>query len=294
MMSLDTQMQKRAPYAALLWSAMLPGFGQLYNRDFTVAAVLIVLEFGTNIFANLNYAIIHSFNFSPQDSELTGVNLQWMLFYPGIWSYSMWQACNKAWEINGAIEGNGDVRTRFTGLFIGLTICMQLGVIWPVLHSQVLTGLVFGFFGAVLGNLCERYWSTGKAGHTFDGSRHGKEAYRLNAAAIFAESPDAILFTASDGRIIDANSAACDLFGMSREELLDPDARVADPADSRLETVFEICSRHGVATAKLRFIRKDRTMFIGKVISSLVRMKAGEAYAGMMIRDIADGKAEEA
>lgn len=158
----DSKNQKRTPYAALLWSAMLPGFGQMYNRDFIVGAVLIILEFGTNILAKLNYAIIHSFNFSSQVNELTDANFQWMLFYPGIWSYSMWQAYNKAREINSVIEKGGEVTTKFTGLFVGLTVFMQLGVIWPVLHSPILTGIIFGSFGAVIGNFCEKYWTAGQ------------------------------------------------------------------------------------------------------------------------------------
>lgn len=46
--------QYKSPYAALFWSCVLPGFGQFYNKDYIVGAVLIVLEFLINLNSNLN------------------------------------------------------------------------------------------------------------------------------------------------------------------------------------------------------------------------------------------------
>nr|WP_092071939.1 PAS domain-containing protein [Dendrosporobacter quercicolus]NSL48727.1 PAS domain-containing protein [Dendrosporobacter quercicolus DSM 1736]SDM34488.1 PAS domain S-box-containing protein [Dendrosporobacter quercicolus] len=282
----DFKNQKRTPYAALLWSAMLPGFGQMYNRDFIVGAVLIILEFGTNILAKLNYAIIHSFNLSPQVNELTDANFQWMLFYPGIWSYSMWQAYNKAREINSVTEKGGAVTTKFTGLFVGLTVFMQLGVIWPLLHSPILTGIIFGSFGAVIGDFCEKYWTAGRSGQQFNGELRQETQYPLYFFPIFAGSPDAILLTAPDGKIFDANPAACDLFGMSHKELLRSGrGGVVDPGVSYFQSVLEKSRQNGVAAAELRFIRKDQTQFLGEVVSSLLRTKTGKVYLSIIIRD---------
>lgn len=155
-MHTDIRLLKRTPYAALLWSAMMPGFGQLYNRDFFIGAFLLVLEFGINTFANLNYIILQSFNLN--HVNVTTTNLQWMMFYPGIWSYSMWQAYNRACEINCRIEGFGIEPARYTGLFVGLSVFMQFGIIWPVIHSQVISALLFGGVGALTGYLFEKQW----------------------------------------------------------------------------------------------------------------------------------------
>lgn len=279
-MMFDIHPQRRMPYAALLWSAMLPGFGQMYNRDFAVGAVLLVLEFSTNVLSNLNHAIIESFNFS-QGHELTSSHLQWMLFYPGVWSFSMWQAYNKAYEMNNSVAGDGNIDVQFTGLFIGLTVFMQLGVIWPIIHSPVLTGLIFGFFGAIIGNICEKYWN---ARQTMLRQLHAVE---LNNDSLFLDSLDAILLTAPDGRIIDANVAACALFGMSCEELIQAGRTgVVDPNDSRLDAAIERRKQNGNAVAELQFIRKDGSKFMGEVVSSLFRAKNGELYSFMIIREV--------
>ncbi|MBT2728272.1 hypothetical protein J7E63_15165 [Bacillus sp. ISL-75] len=53
--------QYKSPFAAMLWSCVLPGFGQLYNKDYIVGAVLIGLEFIVNLNSNLNISLIDSF-----------------------------------------------------------------------------------------------------------------------------------------------------------------------------------------------------------------------------------------
>lgn len=121
---------------------------------------MLVLEFGINNFANLNYFILQSFNLTPVNVTIT--NLQWMMFYPGIWSYAMWQAYNKACEINCRIDGISIIPTRFTGLFVGLSVFMQFGIIWPVIYSQVITGLITGVLGALIGHFCEKNWELKK------------------------------------------------------------------------------------------------------------------------------------
>ena len=50
-----------SPTAAMLWSLCIPGFGQLYNRDYINGLVLVALEFLINVQAKLNLAILFSF-----------------------------------------------------------------------------------------------------------------------------------------------------------------------------------------------------------------------------------------
>ncbi|MED4224262.1 hypothetical protein [Neobacillus cucumis] len=37
----------KSPLAAMFWSVVLLGFGQLYNLDYFIGIVLLVLEFST-------------------------------------------------------------------------------------------------------------------------------------------------------------------------------------------------------------------------------------------------------
>ncbi|WP_404330089.1 hypothetical protein [Mesobacillus maritimus] len=70
----------KSPIAAMLWSIALPGLGQLYNRDYITAFLLLSLEFLINLYSNLNLAIIYSFN---GDYRLAHeiINYEW-----GLWA----------------------------------------------------------------------------------------------------------------------------------------------------------------------------------------------------------------
>jgi PAS domain S-box-containing protein len=108
----------------------------------------------------------------------------------------------------------------------------------------------------------------------------------LNYLAIYANSLDAILLTAPDGRILDANPAACRMFGMSREELVKTGRGVADPTDPRLQLALAEREETGAVVAAIRFIRKDGSKFVGEVSSSLFHTSTGQVYTSMIIRDI--------
>ncbi|MBY0099135.1 hypothetical protein [Mesobacillus maritimus] len=160
----------KSPIAAMLWSIALPGLGQLYNRDYIPAFLLLTLEFLINLFSNLNLAILYSFNGDFQQAHEI-INYEWGLFYPAVYGYSVWQAYNYAKSINYRSNGNGPLkRTFFTGWFFGLVIGMDLGLFWhnlslfeelrvlSFLHFPVQNGLVFGLLGALLGHLIEKIY----------------------------------------------------------------------------------------------------------------------------------------
>lgn len=47
----------KSPVAAALWSALMPGFGQFYVRDYVHGFLLLAIELGLNSFSNLNEVI---------------------------------------------------------------------------------------------------------------------------------------------------------------------------------------------------------------------------------------------
>lgn len=85
----------KSPVAAMLWSFALPGFGQLYNRDYIIGLLLVVWEIIINLYSNLNLALMHSFHWDFEQAHDI-INYEWGLFYPSVFAFSLWHAYNKA------------------------------------------------------------------------------------------------------------------------------------------------------------------------------------------------------
>ncbi|WP_010531358.1 hypothetical protein [Lentibacillus jeotgali] len=157
----------KSPVAAMLWSFALPGFGQIYNRDYLLGLLLVVWEVILNLYSNLNIALMHSFH---GDFEVAHdiINYEWGLFYPSVFAFSLWQAYNKAKAITYRHEhGKELTEVYFTGLFFGLTAGMNIGLTTHHLYQlqglqflavPVFSGLFFGIIGAVLGHLIEKHF----------------------------------------------------------------------------------------------------------------------------------------
>ncbi|MEH7094853.1 hypothetical protein [Neobacillus vireti] len=154
----------KSPLAAMLWSVVLPGFGQLYNRDYYIGTILLVLEFLINLKSHLNIVLLDTLTgdlLRAHDS----VNYNWGLFYPSIYGFSLWQALNMAISNNNRLEGNVvEKRTYLSGFFIGFVIGMDFGLFWhdtgiiqrfPFLDYPVYNGLVFGLLLGFLSHLAE-------------------------------------------------------------------------------------------------------------------------------------------
>ncbi|MEN6326055.1 MAG: hypothetical protein ABFD18_07615 [Syntrophomonas sp.] len=142
----------RSPWMALLWSLTIPGFGQLYNGDYLIGLALVLLEFIINVKSNLNLTILYSFR--GQYLQATQIaDFQWLLFYPCVYSFSLWQAYNKAKEIN-YISGKDkavNLKTYGNGIFIGSAMGGTLGVIYGYGIGPVLGGLAGMAVGALVG-----------------------------------------------------------------------------------------------------------------------------------------------
>lgn len=88
-------MTKGSHIEKILWDIALPGFGQLLNGSYFKGLVLIVLEFIINDMSNLNMAIIESF-YGNINKAIQLTNYQWLMFYPCIYLYAIWDACKDA------------------------------------------------------------------------------------------------------------------------------------------------------------------------------------------------------
>ncbi|RID88126.1 hypothetical protein D1970_02765 [Mesobacillus zeae] len=80
---------------ATLWSVALPGFAQLLGGKFLKGALLVFLEFLINVNSNFNEAIMHSFLWEIEEAFQV-IDYQWLLFYPCIYMFAMWDAYKSA------------------------------------------------------------------------------------------------------------------------------------------------------------------------------------------------------
>lgn len=143
----------------LLWSIAFPGFGQLLNRQFLKGILFIFLELIVNYKANFNQIIAYSFQ-GDYDRALAEAHINWLLFYPCLYFFSMWDAYKNA----------GEPVSRFTYLpfvfsayFVtwGLMISSKPDTPWsqigPVFFPMlcVIPGVMIGL---ILKWVCEKIW----------------------------------------------------------------------------------------------------------------------------------------
>ncbi len=120
--------------------------------------------------------------------------------------------------------------------------------------------------------------------------RESEERYRL----VQENSMDAILLTAPDGSIITANQAACEMFGMTEEEIrLSGRHGLVDQEDPRLPVLLEERIRTGKARGELTMLRRDGSKFPVEISSSIFVDKNGDKKTSMIIRDITGRKLAE-
>jgi PAS domain S-box-containing protein len=110
--------------------------------------------------------------------------------------------------------------------------------------------------------------------------------YRL----LFENSMDAIFLTRPDGKILDANPAACALFGMTRLELCRVHrSQIIVESDPRFAAAYARRSRDGNVTCELSCRRSDGTQFSAEVSSVIM-----EPYGSFVIlRDITERRMME-
>ncbi|MDD4239061.1 MAG: hypothetical protein PHT62_10995 [Desulfotomaculaceae bacterium] len=121
--------------------------------------MLIALEFVINVKASLNLSILYSFRGQFQQA-IDVTDFQWLLFYPCVYAYSVWQAYNRAREINRGLsqaeEGRVFANTQYNGLFIGFAMGGTLGVIYICGIGPIFGGILGGFMGGLTGYVVER------------------------------------------------------------------------------------------------------------------------------------------
>ena len=119
-----------------------------------------------------------------------------------------------------------------------------------------------------------------------------RRASEARYRALFEESRDAIYITTREGRFIAVNQAQLDLFGYTREEMLELDVsdNYADPED-RMKFQREIELRGSVKDYEVKMLRKDGTV-IDALLTGTVRRDSEGGVLGYqgIIRDVSELK----
>ena len=109
--------------------------------------------------------------------------------------------------------------------------------------------------------------------------------------SLFENSMDAVFLAKPDGTILSANRAACDMFGMSEEEIcLAGRNGLLDPGDPRFAAARDERSRTGKVRCELTCIRGDGTKFPVE-LSSVLFEEGASCY--MIICDLTERKRSE-
>lgn len=142
-------MKKMGKLEAVLWSIALPGFSQLLARQLWKGTLFVVLEFLINVYSNFNAGIMHSF-LGEMDKAVEVMDFQWLMFYPCLYMFAMWDAYKIAMPENEELSFLPFVfsayfvtvglmystKIKLFGIFFGPVFLPMMGVI---------PGLIVGF-----------------------------------------------------------------------------------------------------------------------------------------------------
>jgi len=112
--------------------------------------------------------------------------------------------------------------------------------------------------------------------------------------AFFENSVDGILLTVTDGNILAANPAACDIFRMTEEEICAVGRfALSDTSDPRLHKMIAERQLTGRSKGELTLVRKDGSKFQAELTSAVFTDAYGQHRTSMIVRDITERKRVE-
>jgi len=109
-------------------------------------------------------------------------------------------------------------------------------------------------------------------------SRYNEARYRQ----LFEKSMDAVLQTSPAGGILTANLAACALFALTEEQIVQRGrAGMVDTSDPRLAELLQVRSETGSARGEVRMRRGDESLFDAEVSSNTYSDPYGDRLASL-------------
>lgn len=133
---------------ALLWSIAFPGFSQLLIKEYVKGILFVVLEILINVQAHFNDIIVLSFN-GEISAAIAETNYQWLMFYPCLYFYSMWDAYKNA---EGDVAKGMFLPFAFSAFFVTLGLIFSEHLtLFGVLFGPVFLPIVFLIPGLIVG-----------------------------------------------------------------------------------------------------------------------------------------------
>lgn len=131
---------------AALFSLLMPGFGQIYNKNYIKGFLFVLVEHYDNVAGKINKSIQLDFNGSHQ-AALDMVVYDVMLFYPGFYAYAVWDAwfyakdgANKTTTAIPFVIGGflGEIGAIFASKLPIPTLTVGLTMIIPMITGMIL------------------------------------------------------------------------------------------------------------------------------------------------------------
>ncbi|MBB6453185.1 TM2 domain-containing membrane protein YozV [Salirhabdus euzebyi] len=94
-----TQMHLRNPYVVAWWSAAFPGFGHLLLSKYIRGYLLFIWEVIVNIMANVNLAMIYSFQGNIEMAKSV-LDTRWLLIYIPVYIFAIWDSYRTTVDMN--------------------------------------------------------------------------------------------------------------------------------------------------------------------------------------------------
>lgn len=129
-------------FLAAILSIVMPGVGQLYNRQFLKSLMILLIELFTNRLAHINSALLICMN-GNYTKSLEMLNYDYAMFYPSFYILSVFDAvlCAKANpNMNGAIWFALSGLTGTIGIVYGKFIPIPLFSVGLVMIILMLVG----------------------------------------------------------------------------------------------------------------------------------------------------------
>jgi len=117
--------------------------------------------------------------------------------------------------------------------------------------------------------------------------------YRQEFQLLLENSLDGIMLTGPDGHIYKANDAACDILGMSEEQLIEVGREGIVHNDEKLQRALEKRKRTGKFSGELTFVHSSGRQIPVELSSSVYTNPQGEQRTSLIFRDITERKETE-
>ncbi|WP_440999909.1 PAS domain S-box protein [Fodinibius sp. SL11] len=120
-----------------------------------------------------------------------------------------------------------------------------------------------------------------------------KIQYKHELQLLLEHSLDGIMLTGPDGEIFKANQAACDILGMSEQQIIELGREGIVHKDDKLQEALEKRSRTDEFSGELTFIHRSGRKIPVQLTSSVYTNPQGERRTSLIFRDITERKDTE-